>query len=63
MVTLIAPMLSRIARRYESDVLRCSELQQEMLIALWLSLDTFAGSAEFQIWVNSVAHRVGTQHI
>jgi RNA polymerase sigma-70 factor (ECF subfamily) len=63
MVTLLAPTLNRAARRYESDAQRCSDLQQEMLIALWLSLDTFEGRTSFRTWVNGVAHRVGTQHV
>jgi len=63
MVTLLAPMLRDVARRYESDVQRRRDLQQEMLIALWLSLDTFEESSSFRAWVKCVAHEVGEQHI
>jgi len=63
MMTLLAPMLTRVARRYESDEQRRGDLQQEMLIALWLSLDTFEGSSSLRNWVISVAHHVGAQHV
>jgi RNA polymerase sigma-70 factor (ECF subfamily) len=63
MLTLLAPMLSRVARRYEGDSQRCSELQQEMLIAIWISLDTCERRSSFRTWVHSVAHNVGVQHI
>jgi RNA polymerase sigma factor (sigma-70 family) len=63
MVTLLAPTLSRVARRYESDQQRCGDLEQEMLIALWLSLNTFEGKSSFQNWVNGVAHKVGLQYV
>jgi len=63
MVTLLAPTLDRVARRYESDAHRRGDLQQEMLIALWLSLDTFEGSSSFRTWANNVAHQVGMRHI
>jgi RNA polymerase sigma factor (sigma-70 family) len=63
MVALLAPTLSRVARRYESDQQRCGDLQQEMLIALWLSLNTFEGKSSFQNWVNGVAQQVGLQYV
>ena len=63
MIALLAPMLTRLARRYESDEHRCGDLRQEMLIALWLSLHGFDGRSSFRGWVNSVAHRIGLQHV
>jgi RNA polymerase sigma factor (sigma-70 family) len=63
MVTLLAPMLARIALRYETDEQRRGDLQQEMLIKIWLSLSTLEGSASFPAWVNRVAHRVGVKHV
>jgi RNA polymerase sigma-70 factor, ECF subfamily len=63
MITLLAPMLSRVARRYESDAPACGDLQQEMLIAVWLSLDSYEKKSSFRTWVQTVAHRVGAQHI
>jgi RNA polymerase sigma-70 factor, ECF subfamily len=62
-VTLLAPTLGRVARRYESDEHRRGDLQQEMLIALWLSLDTFEGRSSFRTWANNVVHQIGMQHI
>ena len=63
MVSLLAPMLSRVARRYESDAPSCRDLQQEMLIAVWLSLDNYERKSSFRSWVQTVAHRVGAQHV
>ena len=62
-VALLAPILRRVARRYESDRHLSSDLQQEMLIALWLSLDGFERRSSFRTWVHSVAHGVGMRHI
>jgi RNA polymerase sigma factor (sigma-70 family) len=63
MVTLLAPMLARVALRYETDEQRRGDLQQEMLIKIWLSLSTLEGSASFPAWVNRVAHQVGVKHV
>jgi RNA polymerase sigma factor (sigma-70 family) len=63
MVTLLAPMLGRVARRYESDGPSCRDLQQEMLIAVWLSLDNYEKRSSFRTWVQTVAHTVGAQHL
>ena len=63
MVTLLAPMLRDVARRYESDAQRRCDLQQEMLLALWSSLDTFEDSSSFHAWVKRMAHEVGEQHL
>jgi RNA polymerase sigma-70 factor (ECF subfamily) len=63
MIGLLAPMLNRIARRYESDAPTCGDLQQEMLIAVWLSLDCYEKKSSFRTWVQTVAHRVGAQHV
>jgi RNA polymerase sigma-70 factor (ECF subfamily) len=63
MVTYLAPMLGRVARRYESDAQSCGDLQQEMLIAIWSSLDSYERKSSFRTWVNTIAHGVGAQHV
>jgi RNA polymerase sigma factor (sigma-70 family) len=63
MITYLAPMLGRVARRYESDAPSCADLQQEMLIAIWLSLDSYERKSSFGTWVHTIAHRVGAQHL
>jgi RNA polymerase sigma factor (sigma-70 family) len=63
MVTLLVPMLARVARRYESDPQSCGDLQQEMLIAIWLSLDNYEKKSSFRNWVQTIAHSVGEQHV
>ena len=63
MVTYLAPMLGRVARRYESDAQGSGDLQQEMLIAIWLSLDSYEKKSSFRTWVQTIAHRVGAEHV
>jgi RNA polymerase sigma-70 factor (ECF subfamily) len=63
MVTYLAPMLGRVARRYESHAPSCGDLQQEMLIAIWLSLDSYERKSSLRTWVHTIAHRVGAQHL
>ncbi len=63
LVGLLWPMLRRIARRYEPDRQLCPDLQQEMLVALWLSLDSAAHKESFQSWLRRVTSEVGTRHV
>jgi RNA polymerase sigma factor (sigma-70 family) len=63
LVGLLWPMLSRIARRYEPDRQLCPDLQQEMLIALWLSLDSADRKESFRGWLRRVTSEVGTRHV
>jgi RNA polymerase sigma-70 factor (ECF subfamily) len=63
MVTFLAPMLGRVARRYERDAPSCRDLQQDMLIAIWLSLDSYEKRSSFRTWVQTIAHDVGAQHV
>ena len=34
-----------------------------MLIAIWLSLDSYERKSSFRTWVHTIAHRVGSQHL
>lgn len=63
LVGLLWPMLSRIARRYEPDRQLCRDLQQEMLIALWLSLDSVEHKESFHGWLRRVTSEVGTRYV
>jgi len=55
--------LERLARAYESDRESCRDLLQEIHIALWRSLATFAGRCSLRTWVYRVAHNVATSHV
>ena len=55
LVTLLGPTLSRLALRYERDRRCCSELQQDLLIALWLMKGSSELRVSFRSWVSSFA--------
>lgn len=57
------PALERLARVYEADADLRSDLLQEILIALWRSLDKFDGRCSLRTWVYRVAHNVGASHV
>jgi len=48
--------IERLARGYERDPDRASDLVQEIHIALWLSLSRFEGRCSLRTWVYRVAH-------
>lgn len=55
--------LARCAAGYELIPARRHELLQEMHLALWRSLATFAGQCSLRTWVYRVAHNVGASHV
>ena len=55
--------LARLARGYEANEALRQELLQEMHLALWRSLPSFAGRCALRTWVHRVAHNVGATHI
>jgi RNA polymerase sigma factor (sigma-70 family) len=63
LVTLLEPMLFRVARLYESHAPSRCDLQQDMLIATWLSLPDDEKRATLRTWVHNVAHGVGARHV
>ncbi len=63
LITLLEPMLNRVAQRYESDALTRRDLEQDMLVAIWLSLRAYEKQASLRTWAYDVAHDVGAQHM
>jgi RNA polymerase sigma-70 factor, ECF subfamily len=57
------PALARLARSYELDPDKRSDLLQEIHFALWRSLSGFAGDCSLRTWIYRVAHNVGATHI
>lgn len=55
--------LSRLARAYEAEPEKRSDLLQEIHIALWRSLGRFNGSCSLRTWVFRVAHNVAASHV
>ena len=51
--------LFRLCRYYERDSERRRDLEQEIWVALWRSLDAFRGDASARTWLFRVAHNVG----
>ena len=63
LLSMVGPMLRAVARRFERDPEKCSDLQQEMLLALWLSLANLEQQVSFRTWVDSVARDIGVKHL
>jgi RNA polymerase sigma-70 factor (ECF subfamily) len=55
--------LERLARAYEADAETRRDLLQEILIALWKSLDGFDGRCSLRTWVYRVAHNTAASHV
>jgi RNA polymerase sigma-70 factor, ECF subfamily len=55
--------LTRLARAYESDADRRSDLLQEVHVALWKSFAVFDERCSLRTWVYRVAHIIGIKHV
>ena len=55
--------LGRLARSYEADSEKRRDLLQEIHLAIWRSLATFAHQCSLRTWVYRVAHNVGASHV
>ena len=55
--------LERLARAYEADPDARRDLVQEILIALWRSLEGFDGRCSLRTWVYRVAHNTAASHV
>lgn len=55
--------LERLVRVYEADAETRRDLLQEILIALWRSLDRFDGRCSLRTWVYRIAHNVAASHV
>ena len=57
------PLLWRLARAYEADPDRRSDLLQEIHVELWRSMALFDHRCALRTWVYRVAHNVGASHV
>jgi len=57
------PALERLARAYERDADKRSDLLQEIHVALWRSLARFDGRCSLRTWVYRVAHNTATSKV
>ena len=55
--------IARMARGYEANPEAARDLEQEMHVALWQSLELYRGEAKLSTWVWRVAHNTGVKHI
>jgi len=58
----LGPALARLARAVERDPDRARDLEQDIHLALWRSLDSFAGDCALATWTYRVAHNVAASH-
>ena len=58
----LGPALARLARAVERDAERARDLEQDIHLALWRSLDGFAGDCALSTWIYRVAHNVAASH-
>ena len=55
--------IDRLAKAYEADPDRRSDLLQEIHVALWRSLEAFDERCSLRTWVYRVAHNVAATHV
>ena len=55
--------MARLARVHEADRSLQQDLLQEIHLALWRSLPSFAGRCSLRTWVYRVAHNVSVSHV
>jgi len=58
----LGPALARLARAVERDAERARDLEQDIHLALWRSLEGFAGECALSTWTYRVAHNVAASH-
>ena len=58
-----AAPVARLARAHEADPSLRQDLLQEIHLALWRSLPSFAGRCSLRTWVYRVAHNVAASHV
>jgi RNA polymerase sigma factor (sigma-70 family) len=63
LASVLEAMLQRLARRFEASPAGCTGLQQETLIALWLSVGRAEPRVSLQTWLYSVAEGVKVQQV
>lgn len=56
-------VVARIAAGYEADPVVREDLEQEIHLQLWRSLERFQGQCSLATWIYRVAHNVGAQHV
>lgn len=56
-------VISRLARAYEADTGKRSDLRQEIHIALWRSFTSFDGRCSVRTWVYRIGHNTAASHV
>lgn len=56
-------MIARLAAAYEKNPTARQDLEQDIHLHLWRSLDVFAGQCSLSTWTYRVAHNVCAQHV
>lgn len=58
-----AKLIARIALSYEADPALRRDLVQDMLLALWIALDSFRGDCSLRTFIASVARKRAISHV
>ena len=56
-------MIARLASGYEADPALREDLEQEIHLQLWRSLEVFEGQCSLATWTYRVAHNVSAAHV
>lgn len=56
-------MIARLAAGYEADQALREDLEQEIHLQLWRSLERFESQCTLATWIYRVAHNVGARHV
>jgi len=56
-------LISRIALSYEADPALRHDLVQDILLAIWLALDSFRGASSLRTFVASIAQKRSITHV
>lgn len=56
-------LIARIALSYEADPALRRDLVQDVLLAIWLALDTFRGDASLKTFVAAIAQKRSISHV
>jgi len=61
--TLHSGLITRIALSYEADPALRRDLVQDILLAIWLALDSFRGDAALKTFVAAIAQKRSISHV
>ena len=58
-----APAIARLSNAMESDREKARDLEQDIHLEIWRSLERFEGDCSLKTWVFRIAHNVAADHV